>query len=72
MTEVFLRLTGKWPEGATIDALRDIDAVSHKKRRSVCRRVNQRFLNCVCATAANPNHVFKSIALYYTNLSTLL
>ena len=31
MTEGFLRLTRKWPEGAAVAALRDIDAVSHKK-----------------------------------------
>ena len=40
-----LRLTRKWPEGAAVAALRDIDAVSHKKHRSACRRINQRFLN---------------------------
>ncbi len=36
--------TRKWPEGAAVAALRDIDAVSHKKHRSACRRINQRFL----------------------------
>ena len=44
MTEGFLRLTRKWPEGAAVAALRDIDAVSHKKHRSACRRINQCFL----------------------------
>ena len=44
MTEGFLRLTRKWPEGAAVAALRDIDAVSHKKHRSAYRRINQRFL----------------------------
>ena len=44
MTEGFLRLTRKWPEGAAVAALRDIDAVSHKKHLSACRRINQRFL----------------------------
>ena len=44
MTEGFLRLTRKWPEGAAVAALRDIDAVSHKKYRSAYRRINQRFL----------------------------
>ena len=44
MTEGFLRLTRKWPEGAAVAALRDIDAVSHKKHWSACRRINQRFL----------------------------
>ena len=39
-----LRLTRKWPEGAAAAALRDIDAVRHKKHRSACRRMNQRFL----------------------------
>ena len=34
----------RWPEGAAVAALRDIDAVSHKKHRSACRRINQRFL----------------------------
>ena len=34
----------KQPEGAAVAALRDIDAVSHKKRRAACRRINQRFL----------------------------
>ena len=28
----------------SVAALRDIDAVSHKKHRSACRRINQRFL----------------------------
>ena len=36
--------TRKWPEGAAVAALRDIDAVSHKKHLSACRRINQRFL----------------------------
>ena len=40
-----MRLTRKWPEGAAVAALRDIDAVSHKKYRSACRRINQSFLN---------------------------
>ena len=31
MTESFLRLTRKWPEGVAVATLRDIDAVSHKK-----------------------------------------
>ena len=44
MTEDFLRLTRKWPEGAAVAALRDIDAVDHKMHRSACRRMNQRFL----------------------------
>ena len=44
MTEGFLRLTRKGPEGAAVAALRDIDEVSHKKHRSACRRINQRFL----------------------------
>ena len=44
MTEGFLRLTRKWPEGAAVAASRDIDAVSHKKRQSACRRINQCFL----------------------------
>ena len=44
MSEGFLRLTRKWPEGAAVAALRDIDAVSHKKHRSACRRINQCFL----------------------------
>ena len=44
MTEGFLRLTRKWPEGAAVAALRDIDAISHKKHRSACRRINQCFL----------------------------
>ena len=39
-----MRLTRKWPEGAAVAALRDIDAVSHKKHRSACRRINQCFL----------------------------
>ena len=43
MSEGFLRLTRKWPEGAAVAALRDIDAVSHKKHRSACRRINQCF-----------------------------
>ncbi len=30
-----------------VAALRDIDAVSHKKHRSACKRINQRFLNCL-------------------------
>ena len=37
-------------EGAAVAALRDIDAVSHKKHRSACKRINQRFLN----TGNNP------------------
>ena len=45
MTESFLRLARKWPEGAAVAALRDIDAVSHKKHRSACGRINPRFLN---------------------------
>ena len=44
MTERFLRLTRKWPEGAAVAALRDIDAVSRKKYRSACRRINLCFL----------------------------
>ena len=44
MTEGFLRLTRKWPEGAAVAALRDIDAVSHKKHWAACRRMNQCFL----------------------------
>ena len=44
MTECFLRLTRKWPEGAAVAALRNIDAVSHKKHRSACRRINHRLL----------------------------
>ena len=43
MTEGFLRLTRKWPECAAVAVLRDIAAVSHKKHRSACRRINQRF-----------------------------
>ena len=39
-----MRLTRKWHEGAAVAALRDIDAVSHKKHRSACRRINQCFL----------------------------
>ena len=42
-----LRLTRKWPEGAAVAALRDIDAVSHKSPRSACRRMNQRFLKLI-------------------------
>ena len=41
MAEGFLRLTRKWPEGAAVAASRDIDAVSHKKHRSACIRINQ-------------------------------
>ena len=44
MTEGFLRLTRKWPEGAAVAALRNIDAVSHKKHRSACRLINHRLL----------------------------
>ena len=44
MTEGLLRLTRKWPEGAAVAALRDIDAVSHKNHRAACRRINQCFL----------------------------
>ena len=40
-----MRLTRKWPEGAAAAALRDIDAVSHKKHWSSCRR--QCFLNMI-------------------------
>ena len=47
MAEGFLRLTRKWPEGAAVAALRDIDAASHKKHRSACRRINQCFLKLV-------------------------
>ena len=43
MIEGFLRLPRKWPEGAAVAALRDIDAVSHKKHRSACKRINQCF-----------------------------
>ena len=39
-----MRLTRKWPEDAAVAALRDIDAVSHKKHRLACRRINQCFL----------------------------
>ena len=45
ITESFLRLTRKWPEGAAVAALRNIDAVSRKKHRATCRRINQRLLN---------------------------
>jgi hypothetical protein len=47
MAEGFLRLTRKWPEGVAVAASRDIDAVSHKKRRSAYRRINQCFLKNV-------------------------
>ena len=39
-----LRLARKWSEGAAVAALRDIDAVSHKKHRSARRRIIQCFL----------------------------
>jgi len=57
MTEDFLRLARKWPEGATIAALRDIDAVSHKKHRLACRRINQRF----------PNLLLREMTIYINN-----
>ena len=45
MAEGFLRLTRKWPESVTVATVRDIDAVSRKKHRLACRRINQCFLN---------------------------
>ena len=49
-----MRLTRKWPEGAAVAALRDIDAVSHKKHRSACRRINQCFLKLLSASVLFP------------------
>ena len=44
MTGGILRLARKWPESVAVATLRNIDAVGHKKHRSACRRMNQRFL----------------------------
>ena len=44
MAEGFSRMARKWSEGAAVAASRDIDAVSHKKHRPACRRINQCFL----------------------------
>ena len=38
-----MRLTRKWTESVAVATLRDIDAVSHKKRRSAYKRINQCF-----------------------------
>lgn len=39
-----LRLAEKWPEGAAVTALRNIDTVSHKKHRTACIQINHCFL----------------------------
>ena len=38
-----MRLTRKWTESVAVATLRDIDAVSHKMRRSAYKRINQCF-----------------------------
>ena len=57
MSEDFLRLTRKWPEGTAVTALRNIDAASRKKHRSAYRRINQRFLKQETNCPTNAVHL---------------
>ena len=65
MTEGFFSTDKEMSLNAAVAALRDIDTVSRKKRRSACRRMNQRFLKDVRAVFFSLHQVAFKFSIAY-------